>query len=110
MVCIMYGGADFINNGSCEYFSKRILIFIFKITAFFSSRHPLVMAELRDSPDPEILAATEATLRGHGYRMFAIRKGCRVSETPRLAPEGPRNYMLAKAGTAEERWLLALAA
>jgi FkbM family methyltransferase len=78
--------------------------------AFFSSRHPLVMAELRDSTDPGVLAAIESIVRGYGYRIFSIRKGRRVTEAPRLAPGGPRNYMLAKSGTGEERLLLSLAA
>jgi FkbM family methyltransferase len=77
---------------------------------FFSSRHPLVLAELRDSADPAVLAAIEATVRGYGYVIFSIHKGCRVSETPRLAAGGPRNYMLAKAGSEEERRLRSLRA
>jgi len=77
---------------------------------FFSSRQPLVMAELRDSADPAALASLEATVRGYGYRIFSIHKGCRVSESPRLSAGGPRNYMLAKAGSDEERRLRALSA
>jgi hypothetical protein len=68
------------------------------------------MAELRDSADPEVLAAIEATVRGYGYRIFSIHKGCRVRECPRLAAGGSRNYMLAKSGSEEERRLHALAA
>lgn len=78
--------------------------------AFFSSRHPMVMAELRDSADPEMLAAIEASVRGYGYLIFSIHKGCRVRECPRLAAGGPRNYMLAKSGSEEEGRLRALAA
>ena len=72
----------------------------------FSRHAPLVMAELRDSSDDSVLAAIDAEVRGLGYRVFAMRKGARPEEVARVHAGGPRNYVLARAGSPAESALL----
>lgn len=74
---------------------------------FFSSHAPLVLAEVRDSEDPQVLRDLEETIRSHGFRMFAVRKGGRVRELARITPKGPRNAILAKEGSPAAERLLA---
>jgi len=67
---------------------------------FFRSRSPLVLAELRESDDAESLRRIEARVRELGYEIYAIRKGQTVRLVAQLSTRGPRNYLLAKAGSA----------
>ena len=67
---------------------------------FLSEHAPLVLAELRDADDAALLREIEAIVRACGYQLYAIRKGGRLVEHRALSPDGPRNFLLLKTGTA----------
>lgn len=66
---------------------------------FFLRAAPLVLAELRDSKDPAVLAEIERTVRDAGYDIFSIHKRARVASARDIASSRHRNYALARPGT-----------
>jgi len=66
---------------------------------FFASHAPLVLAELRETSDRAHLAALDACIAGHGYRLFEIRKRG-IRRAPSLVAARGRNFLLAKPGSA----------
>lgn len=62
---------------------------------FFASHAPLVLAELRETSDPNHLSALHACIAELGYRLFEIRKRG-IRPAPSLVEARGRNFLLAK--------------